>query len=86
MSLLRGLPRFSVSPNPVKEGGTVTVKGPKNGVVYVIVKGKKTAVKLDGNGSAKIKEPVGADKTFTVSDFHPDGAQEVEVSVVASFK
>jgi hypothetical protein len=81
-----GVPPFSVTPNPVREGGTVTVKGPQNGIVYVVVKGKKTTVHLDSNGNAKIKEPVGADKTFTISDFDPKGAYEVEVSVVATLK
>ena len=60
---------IDVSPNPATEGGSVTIRGEKNGEGYIYVPGQagSTRVKLDKNGKATVKVPVKAGKEFILS-------------------
>ncbi|MCB9872275.1 MAG: hypothetical protein H6837_20640 [Planctomycetes bacterium] len=75
---------LKVEPNPVQEGGTVTISGDKNGVVYILVPGKagRTKVQLDKDGKAKVVAPVRGGQEFIVSPMTTDG-KEVVVEVVS---
>lgn len=61
-------PFVLVKPNPVKEGGTVTVRGRANS--WVIVRHKKGSriVHLDKRGEARFKAPGKAGEEFLVKD------------------
>ncbi|MCB9871323.1 MAG: hypothetical protein H6836_03295 [Planctomycetes bacterium] len=79
---------LKVEPNPVAEGGEVTIQGDANATVTILIPGKSDpiSVKLDKEGQAKLKAPVGAGKEFTVTDLGFPNPNEVVVDVVSTSK
>lgn len=78
---------LTVKPNPAQEGGSVTIRGEPDAVVYVSVgPGKSFEKKLDGNGKVTIKVPVKGGEEFTVGDGAYPKANEVVVTVVSNGK
>jgi hypothetical protein len=82
---MRGIEGIRVSPNPVKEGASVTVKGDANGEVVVNYKGKSRRVRLDASGNATIPAPGKGDEEFTISDGKLPKSSDVTVRIVSSF-
>jgi hypothetical protein len=85
--MIRGPEPFTVTPNPVTAGGSVTVSGPSGATVWVTTPGgTRKKVVLDGNGEATVPEPVGAEKCFSISDFNPPRSHTIKVCVVSGGK
>lgn len=83
----RGFDGFTVSPNPVQQGGYVRIKGAPGDVLYVLTPGGgRTKIELDEKGEAEIEAPVEGGKAFTITDFDPDDPHTVEVNVFTPLK
>jgi hypothetical protein len=77
---------ISVKPNPVVQGGSVTVTGDPGAEIMVGFEGELTPVQLDQEGKATIKAPGEGGEFFTVSDGKWPKPGSVRVRITSSFK
>ncbi|MCA8956585.1 MAG: hypothetical protein KDC87_10960 [Planctomycetes bacterium] len=74
---------FTVEPNPVQPGNSVTVTGTPGAKLQVITpQGGRQEITLDKDGKATVEEPVGPGGRFSISDFDPKNPHTVTITVV----
>ena len=79
-------PQIKVDPNPVKEGGTVTVTGDPGGLIFVGYDGNTTVHELDDEAVLKLKVPGEGGECFTVTDGKWPNPSSVRVKIVSRDK
>ena len=73
---------FTATPTTVSVGGSVKIKGQPGDVLDVVAGGSAVSIKLDAKGNATVKEPLGREGIFAISDYHPRNPHTVNIHVV----
>lgn len=75
---------FTATPTSVPVGGSVTVRGLPGDELDVVSGGQAKTFKLDAQGKATVKEPLGREGQFAISDYDPNNPHTVNIHVVDS--